>query len=402
MLDPLGREAGPLWPAGGGPQGLAGTMKRFSWHRVLAIFIKELQQMLRDRLTFAMAIGVPILQLVLFGYAINTDPKGLPTALVSADAGPLARSLSAALQNTGYFRITHSGTSEREAEALIESGDVQFMVVIPDDFTQRVLRGERPAVLVAVDATDPSASGNAIAALTSVAGQALEHDLKGALAPLHAGAAPFEVRVHRRYNPEGLSRYNIVPGLIGTILTMTMVMLTGLAMTRERERGTMENLLATPVRPFEVMAGKILPYVVIGYVQLGVILTAAALLFEVPLVGSLVLLLAMIGIFMLANLAVGFTFSTLAKNQLQAMQMTFFFFLPSMLLSGFMFPFRGMPVWAQYVGEVLPLTHFLRIVRGIMLKGHGAAAVLPELWPLLAFLFVAGALALKRYRQTLD
>ena len=402
MLDPLGREAGPLWPAGGGPQGLAGTMKRFSWHRVLAIFIKELQQMLRDRLTFAMAIGVPILQLVLFGYAINTDPKGLPTALVSADAGPLARSLSAALQNTGYFRITHSGTSEREAEALIESGDVQFMVVIPDDFTQRVLRGERPAVLVAVDATDPSASGNAIAALTSVAGQALEHDLKGALAPLHAGAAPFEVRVHRRYNPEGLSRYNIVPGLIGTILTMTMVMLTGLAMTRERERGTMENLLATPVRPFEVMAGKILPYVVIGYVQLGVILTAAALLFEVPMVGSLVLLLAMIGVFMLANLAVGFTFSTLAKNQLQAMQMTFFFFLPSMLLSGFMFPFRGMPVWAQYVGEVLPLTHFLRIVRGIMLKGHGAAAVLPELWPLLAFLFVAGALALKRYRQTLD
>ena len=377
-------------------------MKRFSWHRVLAIFIKELQQMLRDRLTFAMAIGVPILQLVLFGYAINTDPKGLPTALVSADAGPLARSLSAALQNTGYFRITHSGTSEREAEALIESGDVQFMVVIPDDFTQRVLRGERPAVLVAVDATDPSASGNAIAALTSVAGQALEHDLKGALAPLHAGAAPFEVRVHRRYNPEGLSRYNIVPGLIGTILTMTMVMLTGLAMTRERERGTMENLLATPVRPFEVMAGKILPYVVIGYVQLGVILTAAALLFEVPMVGSLVLLLAMIGVFMLANLAVGFTFSTLAKNQLQAMQMTFFFFLPSMLLSGFMFPFRGMPVWAQYVGEVLPLTHFLRIVRGIMLKGHGAAAVLPELWPLLAFLFVAGALALKRYRQTLD
>ena len=377
-------------------------MKRFSWQRVLAIFIKELQQMLRDRLTFAMAIGVPILQLVLFGYAINTDPKGLPTALVSADAGPLARSLSAALQNTGYFRITHSGTSEREAEALIESGDVQFMVVIPDNFTQRVLRGERPAVLVTVDATDPSASGNAIAALTSVAGQALEHDLKGALAPLHAGAAPFEVRVHRRYNPEGLSRYNIVPGLIGTILTMTMVMLTGLAMTRERERGTMENLLATPVRPFEVMAGKILPYVVIGYVQLGVILTAAALLFEVPMVGSLVLLLAMIGVFMLANLAVGFTFSTLAKNQLQAMQMTFFFFLPSMLLSGFMFPFRGMPVWAQYVGEVLPLTHFLRIVRGIMLKGHGAVAVLPELWPLLAFLFVAGVLALKRYRQTLD
>jgi ABC-2 type transport system permease protein len=377
-------------------------MNGLSWQRLLAVFIKEFQQMLRDRLTFAMAIGVPIIQLVLFGYAINTDPKGLPTAIVSADAGPLARSLSAALQNTGYFRVTHLGTSEREAEALVASGDVQFMVVIPDDFTRRVLRGESPAVLVEVDATDPSASGNAIAALSSVAGQALAHDLRGSLASSSAAAPPFEVRIHRRYNPEGLSRYNIVPGLIGTILTMTMVMLTGLAMTRERERGTMENLLATPVRPFEVMAGKILPYVVIGYIQLGVILIAAALLFEVPMEGSMVLLLAMIGVFMLANLGVGFTFSTLAKNQLQAMQMTFFFFLPSMLLSGFMFPFRGMPRWAQWVGEVLPLTHFLRIVRGIMLKGHDAVQVLPELWPLLAFLLVAGAVALKRYRQTLD
>ncbi len=369
---------------------------------MLAIFIKEFQQMLRDRLTFAMAFGVPILQLVLFGYAINTDPKGLPTALVSADAGTLSRSLSAALQNSGYFRVVHQGTSEREAARWIESGDAQFMVVIPNDFSQRVIRGEKPAVLVEVDATDPSASGNAVAALAGLAESALAHDLVGPLASLRGGAAPFELRIHRRYNPEGLSRYNIVPGLIGTILTMTMVMLTGLAMTRERERGTMENLLATPVRPFEVMAGKIAPYIVIGYIQLGVILGAAALLFEVPMVGSLPLLLAMIGVFMLANLAVGFTFSTLAKNQLQAMQMTFFFFLPSMLLSGFMFPFRGMPGWAQKIGEVLPLTHFLRIVRGIMLKGHDGLAVLPELWPLLAFLFVAGAVALKRYRQTLD
>jgi len=378
-------------------------MKAFSIQRTLAIFIKEFRQMMRDRLTFAMAIGVPIMQLILFGYAINTDPKGLPTAIVSADAGPLARSFTSALQNSGYFKVVHVGTSERAAEAMVEDGSVQFMVVIPPDFTRAVLRGERPAVLVAVDATDPSASGNAVAALGGLAATALAHDLKGPLAaPPGAGGAPYELRIHRRYNPEGLSRYNIVPGLIGTILTMTMVMLTGLAMTRERERGTMENLLATPVRPFEVMVGKIAPYVVIGYVQLLVILAAAALLFEVPMVGSVTLLLAMIGVFMLANLAVGFTFSTLAKNQLQAMQMTFFFFLPSMLLSGFMFPFRGMPDWAQVVGEVLPLTHFLRIVRGIMLKGHDALQVLPELWPLLAFLFVAGAVALKRYRQTLD
>jgi ABC-2 type transport system permease protein len=374
----------------------------FSLHRTYAVFVKEFQQMLRDRLTFAMAIGVPILQLVLFGYAINTDPRGLPTVIVAADPGPMTRSLTAALHNTGYFKVVHTATGERDAARWIESGDAQFMVVIPADFNRLLVRGEKPAVLVEVDATDPSASGNAIAALAQVAPQALARELTGVLAPRRAGDAPFEWRVHRRYNPEGLSRYNIVPGLVGTILTMTMVMLTGLAMTRERERGTMENLLAMPVRPFEVMVGKIAPYVVIGYIQLGVILTAAALLFEVPMEGSLLLLLAMIGVFMLANLAVGFTFSTLAKNQLQAMQMTFFFFLPSLLLSGFMFPFRGMPDWAQTLGEALPLTHFLRIVRGIMLKGHDASQVLTELWPLLAFLFVAGALAMRRYRQTLD
>jgi ABC-2 type transport system permease protein len=299
-------------------------------------------------------------------------------------------------------RGSDTATGEGEVRGLIESGDAQFLIVIPSDFSRAVIRGERPAVLVEVDATDPSASGNAIAALAGVASSALAHELQGALAPRRAGDAAFEWRIHRRYNPEGLSRYNIVPGLIGTILTMTMVMLTGLAMTRERERGTMENLLATPVRPIEVMVGKILPYVVIGYVQLLVILAAAAALFQVPMEGNLGLLLAMIGVFMLANLAVGFTFSTLARNQLQAMQMTFFFFLPSMLLSGFMFPFGGMPGWAQTLGEVLPLTHFLRIVRGIMLKGHDTAAVLPELWPLLAFLLAAGAIALKRYRQTLD
>jgi len=377
-------------------------VKAFSLHRTWAIFVKEVQQMLRDRLTFAMAIGIPVLQLVLFGYAINTDPKGLPTALISADTGPLARSISAALQNTGYFKITYTGTREADGEALLADGQAQFMVAIPPDFSQRVVRGERPAILVAVDATDPSASGNAIAALAQIATQALAHDLVGPLAGLRGKDPPYELRIHRRYNPEGLTRYNIVPGLIGTILTMTMVMLTGLAMTRERERGTMENLLATPVRPIEVMLGKIAPYVVMGYVQLGVILIAAWLLFEVPMLGSYALLMSTIGLFMVANLAVGFTFSTLARNQLQAMQMTFFFFLPSMLLSGFMFPFRGMPVWAQWLGEVLPLTHFLRVVRGVMLKGSDAAQVASEVWPMLAFALVAGTVALLRYRQTLD
>lgn len=380
----------------------AAWSSRFSWARMLAVFIKEFQQMMRDRLTFGMAVGVPILQLVLFGYAINTDPKGLPTAIVSTDSGPMARGVLAALQNTGYFRVDHVLTNEREAEALVETGEVQFMVVIPGDFSHRLVRGEKPALLVSADATDPSASGNAIAALNALVPQAIAHDLPGALRNLGGTAPSFEVRVHKRYNPEGLSRYNIVPGLVGTILTMTMVMLTSLAMTRERERGTMENLLATPVRPSEVMVGKILPYVVMGYVQLGVILGAAFVLFEVPMVGSMPLLLALIGVFIVANLGVGFTFSTIAKNQLQAMQMTFFFFLPSILLSGFMFPFRAMPQWAQYIGQILPLTHFLRIVRGILLKGNTFTQLWPELWPMLLFLLVAGTVALKRYRQTLD
>ena len=391
-------------PALGGcdPHAVGERGGHFSIARVLAVLVKEFQQVLRDRLTFAMAIGVPVMQLVLFGYAINNDPKGLPTALVAYDNGPLARSLVVAIQNTGYFHITAQPASEAQAERLLALGEVQFVIAIPPDFSRRVVRGEKPAVLVAVDATDPSSASNAIAALGQFGNQALAHDLTGPLASLQPREAPFELRIHRRYNPEGLTRYNIVPGLIGTILTMTMVMLTSLAMTRERERGTLENLLATPVRPFEVMVGKIAPYVLIGYVQLAVILLAAVGLFEVPMVGSLALLMGVIGLFMLANLGVGFTFSTLARNQLQAMQMTFFFFLPSMLLSGFMFPYRGMPLWAQWLGEVLPLTHFLRAVRAIMLKGAGLGEIMTNLWPMALFLLVVGALALKRYRQTLD
>lgn len=377
-------------------------MNRFSFARTWAVFIKEFQQILRDRLTFAMAVGIPVLQLVLFGYAINSDPKQLPTAVVTAEQGPLVRSLLTALQHSGYFRVVQTGGSEAQADAAMARGELQFIVVVPPGFERELLRGQRPVLFVAADATDPAAAGNAIAALGTLAPQALAHDLKGPLQPLAATPPPFELRVHRRYNPEGLSRVHIVPGLIGTILTMTMIMFTGLAMTRERERGTMENLLATPARPAEVMLGKIAPYVVIGYLQLAVIMGAAWVLFAVPMVGSRPLLGAMIGVFIVANLAVGFSFSTLARNQLQAVQMTLFFFLPSMLLSGFMFPFRGMPRWAQWIGEVLPLTHFLRIVRGIMLKGNTLGELLPELWALLAFTAAVSAVALLRYRQTLD
>jgi ABC-2 type transport system permease protein len=349
-----------------------------------------------------MMIGVPILQLVLFGFAINTDPKRLPTAIVVADESEFSRSLIAGLENSSYFRVTHRPRSETEGNRLLAEGEAQFLLVVPPHFSRQLLRGERPAVLFAADATDPAASGNALAALNAIGRQVLVHDLTGPLRALQPDDAPFEIRVQRRYNPEGISRYNVVPGLIGVILTMTMVMMTSLAMTRERERGTMENLLATPVRPLEVMVGKIVPYILIGYVQVTVILLAARLLFDVPMLGSLVLLSAALVVFMAANLAVGFTFSTIAKNQLQAMQLTFFFFLPSILLSGFMFPFRGMPQWAQMIGEALPLTHFLRIVRGIMLKGNGATEIAGEVWPIAAFMLAAGLVALKRYRQTLD
>jgi ABC-2 type transport system permease protein len=373
-----------------------------AWHRFIAVLMKEFVQMRRDRLTFAMMIGVPIMQLVLFGYAINSDPKALPAAVVSADSSPFSRSLVRALENTGYFKIVATPATVDEADRLLVLGKVQFVLQIPEDFSRRVQRGDRAIVLVEADATDPAATSNALAALQQVGVTGLDHDLTGALAPRKAGTPPFEIRVHRRYNPDGVTQYNIVPGLMGVVLTMTMIMMTSIAMTRERERGTMENLLATPVRPLEVMLGKIVPYILVGYVQVVVILTAARYLFDVPMVGSLTLLSTVLILFIAANLAIGFTFSTLAKSQMQAMQMTMFFFLPSMLLSGFMFPFRGMPQWAQWLGEIFPLTHFLRIVRGILLKGTGLSEIAPSIWPLALILLVVSALALKRYQRTLD
>lgn len=375
---------------------------RFSPGRFLAILVKEFIQMRRDRLTFAMMVGIPIMQLVLFGFAINSDPKRLPTAVLAADQSVFARTIVAAMKNSGYFEIGRAVMDEAELGRLLAEGEVQFAVTIPAGFARDLQRGARPVLLVEADATDPAATSNAIAALMQVARTALDPELDGPLAHLKAGADPVDLRIHRRYNPEGVTAYNVVPGLMGTILTMTMVIMTSLAVTRERERGTMENLLAMPVRPFEVMLGKIVPFILVGYVQVVIIVLAARVLFHVPIVGSLGLLSLVMILFIAANLAVGFTFSTIAKNQLQAMQMSFFFFLPSMLLSGFMFPFRGMPGWAQAIGEVLPLTHFLRIVRGILLKGNGWAEILPEIGPLLAFLVVVTVIALKRYRQTLD
>lgn len=374
----------------------------FSVPRLWAIVVKEFIQMRRDRVTFGMMIGVPLIQLVLFGYAINADPKRLPTAVLMADYGPQSRTVLHAIRNSGYFEFTRELTSEQEGRDVLARGDVQFVVNIPQGFTRELLRGERPAILIEADATDPAATSNAIGSLRTVLTKALEHDLKGPLAFLAGREDPIELRVHAQYNPEAITQYNIVPGLMGVVITMTMVMITGLAITRERERGTMENLLSMPTRPFEVMVGKIIPYILVGYVQLGLILLAARVLFDVPMHGNLGLLLLVAFLFITANLAMGITFSTLAENQLQAVQLSFFFFLPSLLLSGFMFPFRGMPQWAQAVGELLPLTHFLRVVRGILLKGNGLHEIALQLWQIALFAVVALAVGIKRYRQTLD
>ncbi|MEO8804955.1 MAG: ABC transporter permease [Burkholderiaceae bacterium] len=362
---------------------------------------KEFIQLRRDRLTFAMMIGVPLMQLVLFGFAINGDPRRLPTIVVAQENTVFTRSLVRAIENSGYFRVVASTDDARVADAALALGSAQFALTVPAGFARELQRGGRPQVLVEADATDPSATGNAIGALQQLAATALQHDLTGPLAP-HSSAAPFELVVQSRYNPEGITQYNIVPGLMGVILTMTMIMMTALGITREVERGTMENLLATPVQPIEVMVGKIAPYIGIGYVQVLVILLAARFVFAVPFVGGLGVLLLGTLVFIAANLAVGITISSTARNQTQAMQMTFFFFLPSLLLSGFMFPFRGMPDWAQVIGEVMPLTHFLRIIRGVMLKGSSLADIWPHLWPLLLFTAVVLAIGLKRFRRTLD
>ncbi|AXX96930.1 ABC transporter permease [Profundibacter amoris] len=374
----------------------------FSFTRLAALLIKELIQMRRDRITFAMMLGVPLMQLVLFGFAINNDPKELPAALVTSSQDRFTRAMVSALEITGYYRFNHVVDSQVEAEKLIENGTVSFVVTIPSDFTRRVLKGDRPQILIEADATDPAVASGAISTLGTVAAQALTRELGADVKAADQAARQLEVVVHRRYNPEGITQYNIVPGLLGVILQMTMVMMTSMALTREIERGTMENLLAMPANPLEIMLGKVIPFLIVGSVQVVVVLLAAKLLFGVPFVGSMTLLLVGIFIFVFALVLLGYAFSTFATTQMQAMQLTFFYFLPSLLLSGFMFPFRGMPVWAQYIGEMFPLTHFLRIIRAVMLKGANLEAVGTPMAAMLLFTFGFGLLALLRFRRTLD
>ena len=370
--------------------------------RTWAVMVKEFVQLTRDRLTYAMILAMPIVQLLLFGYAINDDPRNLPTAVLVQDQGGFSRSILTALDNSGYFQVTQVARSTAELDRALERGEAQFAVIIPADFTRRVVRGEAAQILVEADASDPSATSGAVAALLQLPRQALARELAGPLAARGMDEPPFEVVVHRRYNPEAITAYNIVPGLLGVILSMTLVMMTSLGMARERERGTMESLLATPVQPIEVMVGKLTPYVLVGLVQAVLILVLARVLFAVPMSGGWLALGAGLMLFIIGSLALGFLISTAARTQLQAMQMSIFYMLPSILLSGFMFPFRGMPDWAQWLGLAIPVTHFLRVVRGSLLKGVGIENAGPSLLALLLFVLVVGTLAMLRYRTTLD
>jgi ABC-2 type transport system permease protein len=374
----------------------------FSWARFVAMFYKEFTQMRRDRVTFAMLIGIPIIQLTLFGFAINTNPKHLPTAIVNADISPFTRTFVAALQNSEYFKIVNNNASETEGNELLDRGKVNFVIQFPPNFSRDLVRGDRPDILISVDATDPIASGNAITSIATLSRTVFNFDLQHGLANLIPSSPPASVIVHAKYNPEAITQYNIVPALMGVVLTMTMVMITALAITREREKGTMENLLSTPVTPLEVMAGKVLPYIIVGYIQLSLIVMAARLIFHVPFEGSLILLLLSTLPFIAANLTVGITISTLASNQLQAVQMNIFFFLPSILLSGFMFPVAGMPEIIQWISSALPLTHYLIIVRGIILKGNTLFLIWPEIVKILFFTLVVVLLGMRRFRRTLD
>ncbi|WP_315919123.1 ABC transporter permease [Mesorhizobium sp. SP-1A] len=374
----------------------------FSLSRLRALLAKEFIQMRRDRVTFAMMLGVPLMLLVLFGFAINNDPKRLPAALLAMSNDQYTRAMVVALENTNYYRFDHIAQTQGEADLLLARGDVAFVVTIPADFGKRVERGDHPQILVEADATDPAAASGAVATLGTVASQALLRAQGMEAMAKEQAAGQLQIVVHHLYNPEGISQYNIVPGLLGVILQMTMVMMTAMALTRETERGTMENLLAMPASPAEIMLGKVLPYAGVGAVQVVVVLIAAKLLFSVPFVGGLPLLLSSILVFVLGLVLLGYTISTVSRTQMQAMQLTFFFFLPSILLSGFMFPYRGMPGWAQKLGEIFPLTHFLRIVRAVMLKGATLPAVAPEIIWLLGFVVLFATMALLRFRRTLD
>ncbi|HPF46915.1 MAG: ABC transporter permease [Alphaproteobacteria bacterium] len=377
-------------------------MSVLSYARVKAVLLKEFVQMRRDRMTFAMMIGVPIMQLILFGFAINSDPRHLPTALIDRDQSAMSRSIIKAAENSTFMNITEHPKTDEDAENLIREGKVNFILMIPENFARDLVRGERPQVLLVADATDPSASSGAVNSMREIVSLGLRRDLQGALSDLADKPPAVDVVLHKRYNPAGITQYNIIPGLLGIIIAMTMTMITAVAITREKERGTMENLLAMPIKPMEMMIGKVAPYVIIGYIQTLIVLLASEFIFDIPMSGNFSTLFMAVTLYIIVNLMIGFFFSSVAETQMQALQMTFFMLLPQILLSGFLFPFLGMPRWAQMIGQCLPATHFMRLMRGIMLKGAGSADLFASFWPLLVIMVVVGIFAMLRYKQTLD
>lgn len=377
-------------------------IKYISYQRILAVLKKEFTQVKRDVATLRIMVAIPIIQLILFGFAINSDPRYLPTAILSRDNGIISRNILSGLENSEYFSLDYAVSSEKEAETLLQQSVVNFVVTIPENFTRNLIRGDNPYFLIEADATDPIAISGAIGTVDQTIKQAINRDAKGQLSGIFLTNPPYEIRIHKLYNPEGLSRLNIIPGLIAIVLTMTCVIMTSLSLTKERERGTMENLLSMPVEPIEVMIGKIAPYIIIGYVQSIIILFASYFIFKVPILGNLYLLAICLLIFIICNLSLGFTLSVASKNQMQAMQSSIFILLPSILLSGFMFPFRGMPEWAQYLGSVFPSTYFIRIIRSIMLKNSSFFEIWPHIWPLFLFMLVTTFIAVNIYKKTLD
>ncbi len=375
---------------------------KFSWQRLIAIIKKEFIQLKRDRGTLGMIIMLPIIQLLLFGYAINTDPKNLPTAIISEDNTFLTRSIVAGLQNSEYFRVTHHISSDKQGDKLLKQGKVFFVISIPDNFTQNVIRGAKPEILLQADATDPTAISNAVSSLNGITNKIIQENMKGNLSYLKNQPSPFSIIVHKLYNPEGFTKYNIVPGLIGLVLIFSGVMMTALAITREREKGTMENLLSMPIKPIEIMMGKIIPFVFIGLFQVGIVLLIAYFLFSIPIFGSVLLLFSCSLLFIICNLAIGFLISTIAKNQTQALQMSVFVILPSVVMTGFMFPFQAMPIWAQAIAKCIPLTYFLKIARGIILKGADFIDIFPNLWPLGVIVAFLTIITLHIYKNSLD
>ena len=377
-------------------------MSMISFARVKAVLIKEFVQMRRDRMTFAMMVGIPIMQLIMFGFAINSDPRHLPTALIDRDHSSFSRAIVNAAENSTFMDMAYRPQTDQEAEQLIREGRVNFIFIIPENFARDLVRGDNPQVLLVADATDPSATSGATNSMNEIVRSGLRRDLSGSLSSISGTPLAVEVVLHKRYNPAGITQYNIIPGLLGIIIAMTMTMITAVAITREKERGTMENLLAMPIKPLEMMVGKIAPYVIIGYVQTFVVLIAAEFAFDIPIVGSFAVLLSGVTVYIIVNLMIGFLFSSVAQTQMQALQMTFFLLMPQILLSGFLFPFLGMPRWAQYIGEALPATHFMRIMRGVMLKGADGSDLFTSFWPLGLIMLVVGIVSMLRYQRTLD